>query len=168
MKRILKALVFTSLFLAVSTVSGFAATTGNIALSGTVSSILEITITPDAGNASLPLTTDVTDRAVASVNERTNNRLGYTVTLTATNAVASSGSSALKGAVSTDSLPYTIKYGGSAVSFDASKNCVVSNVNAKTTSAGTDKAVTISFSGSGYFLDADTYSDTLTLTIAAK
>jgi hypothetical protein len=162
-----KVAAFAAISTLVALTSGFAVTTGSISLSGVVSSILEITISPDAGNGSLPLTSDVNDRQVASVNERSNNRLGYTVTLSSESALKTGGQAALMGAVSSDSLPYSIKYGGASVNF-ASGSAVVSSPNAKTGALGSDKALTVSYSGSSFFLDADSYSDTLTLTIAAK
>jgi hypothetical protein len=144
-----------------------AQTTGSITLTGTVSAILQITVTPIAGYDSLDLTTSQTDLAVATVNEKSNNAAGYTVAIESANAAATSSTTAyLEGVAHAETLDYTITYDGSSVALDASGQAVVTDVVAKTTSAGIDKSVQISYTGA--FLSADSYSDTLTFTITAK
>lgn len=66
-----------------------------------------------------------------------------------------------------DTLAYTMTYGGTAVSL-SSGTAVVTDVTTKSNAAGTDNELRISYTGSGQFLYEDTYEDTLTFTITAK
>ena len=151
-------------------IPGFAATSGTLTLSGTVPGILEIVVTPTAAASALDLTVDVSNLSVASVNERSNRKGGYTVSLSSANAVAAGVAQAfLKSAdaLNLDTLGYSLSYDGAAVSFTAGV-AEVSNVSVKTPAAGTDKTLAISYNGSASFLNADGYADTLTFTIVAK
>ena len=148
----------------------FASTTGTLTLSGTVPGILEIVVTPTAAASALDLTVNAANLAVASVNERSNRKAGYTVSLSSANAVAAAGNQAfLKSAdaLNLDTLAYSLSYNGAAVSLVAG-SAQVSDVWAKTPAAGTDKQLNISFNGAASFLNADAYADTLTFTITAK
>jgi hypothetical protein len=145
-----------------------AQTTGSITLTGTVSPILEITVTPVAGYDSLDLTITQTNLLVATVNEKSNNAAGYSVSVASTNAAATSSTIAyLEGVTEGETLDYTISYGGAAVLLNTFGEAIVTDVvGAKTTAAGVDNSVQISYTGG--FLSADSYSDTLTFTITAK
>lgn len=146
-----------------------AQTTGSITLTGVVSQLLEITVTPAPGYDSLDLTTSQTDLLVATVNEKSNNQAGYSVSVESANAAGAGSSTAFfvgADAGNTDTLDYNLSYGGSPVAFDATGNAVVSNVASTTGVSGVDKAVEITYTGA--FLNADTYSDTLTFTITAN
>ncbi len=148
----------------------FAATTGTLTLQGTVPGILEIAVTPTAAASALDLTVNVTNLLVATVNERSNRKAGYTVSLSSANALAASANAAfLKSAdaLNLDTLAYTLSYDGVPVALAAGV-AQVSDVSAKTPAAGTDKNLTISYNGAASFLNADGYADTLTFTITAK
>ena len=147
-----------------------AATSGSISLSGATPVILDITVTAEAAASSLPLNTTVTDLKVGTVVERSNKKAGYTVTISSANAQSSGSlSPSLRSAQTSDFLPYSIKYGGVSVNFNAGGTAaLVSSVTGKTAAAGTSNTVTISFDGSSKFLDEAPYSDTLTFTIIAK
>ena len=58
-----------------------AATTGSIAISGSIPAIIEISVTSESIATNLPLTKTVSDLTVANVNERSNKKAGYTVVL---------------------------------------------------------------------------------------
>ena len=91
--------------------------------------------------------------------------LGYKVTLRSANAFAAAGAQAyLKGASAgnSDTVNYTIKYNGSAVSLVAG-DAVVTSAITRTTGSGVSKNLLVTLSGA--FNVADTYSDTLTLTL---
>ena len=133
---------------------------GSITLTGTVAALAEITVTPITGYDSLDLTTSQTDLAVATVNEKSNVTTGYTVTLDSAN----SGEFVGADTGNSDTLAYTISYGGSAVTL-SSGSATVTTASARTSAAGVDKTLAISYTGT--FLNADTYSDTITLTISA-
>lgn len=145
-------------------------TTGTLNLSGSVPGILEITVTPDAGAASLDLGIDAANTRVADVTERSNKKAGYTVSIESANAATSGSDSAFFSntdpAVSS-TLSYTITYGGSAVTL-VGGSATVSDVAGKSTAAGTVNEVAISYNGASDFPYEGTYEDTLTFTIAAK
>ena len=108
------------------------------------------------------------------MNEKNNDPDGYTVTLVSANAAAAGSAQArLKGTDSANSteINYSIKYGQTgeeqAVTLDADGSKVITSVSAATDAAGVDKNLMITFSGMAW-RNADTYSDTLTLTIATK
>ena len=148
----------------------FAATTGTLTLSGAVPGILEILVTPTAAASALDLTADVAALSVASVNERSNRKAVYPVSLSSANALAAGAAQAfLKSAdgLNLDTLAYTLSYNGVAVNLVAGI-AQVSDESAKTPAAGTDKQLTISYSAAASFLNADAYADTLTFTIVAK
>jgi len=151
-------------------IPSFAATTGTLLLQGTVAGILSISVSSLPAASSLNLSADQAGLLVASVTERSNRKAGYTVSLSSANALAASSSSAFfKSAdvANLDTLTYTLSYGGVPVSFTAGV-AAVSDVSAKTTSAGTVNDVLLSYTGTAVFLNADTYSDTLTFEIVAK
>ena len=153
--------------------SAFAADNGAVTVQGTVSPINELTVTSQSGFNSLALTTGSTNQTVAVVNEKNNDPDGYTVTLVSGNAQAESSSQAqMKGAdtANTTVVNYSISYGSSgseaAVTLD-SGSAVVTDASAATAEAGSNKNLLISFAGATW-RTADTYSDTITLTIASK
>jgi len=154
--------------------SSFAATQDAFTPQGSISAHASLTVTPQPGNNALNLTRDQSaDLLIAIVNEDCNNNGGYTVTLSSAMAVTrGSGTQAkmvgtLPNASTADTLDYFIKYGGVPVSLSGG-SAVVTNATKKTTGQGVNKNLTITYSAANAFLTADTYSDTLTLTIASK
>lgn len=141
----------------------FAQATGNLDLSGTVAATCNVTVTPVGGVAdSLPLGAAQTDLTVASVNETCNDPDGYTLT-----AQSSQSSVLTPVGTSTDSVPYSFRFGGTVSDLSGGGAVTVTDVNAATGAAGVDKSVQISYANPG-FIAADTYTDTITFTIAAK
>jgi len=164
MKRIIVSLMILAAIAGVAT----AQTTGTTDLIGTVPAILSITVTANATASNLDLSTDQTDLVVGTVVEKSNKKAGYDVTIQSANAGA--GASAFfksADAGNTDTLTYTVKYGGNPVTFSGG-SANVSNVTAKTPATGTSNDVSISYTGSTANLTEDTYGDTLTFTITAK
>jgi hypothetical protein len=159
--------------LILSAVSALAADSGNITVQGTVVPVNEITVTSQTGFDTLNLANGGTDVLVAVVNEKNNDPDGYTVTLVSANAQAESSAQAhLKGADTENAtvINYSIKYGVNAAETAVtlvSGSAEVTSTTAATPEAGSDKNLKITFAGSSWS-NADTYSDTLTLTIAAK
>ncbi len=162
-----KKILITISIISLSAAMAFSATTGSLIISGTVPQILEITVTAAAGSTTLDLTQNVSDMLIGDVVERSNVFAGYTVTITSAN--AGGGAPHFKGVTpsNTDTLDYTLKYNGSPVTFSGGSS-LISDVNSKTITTGTSKALNLSYNGTVDFLNADTYSDTLTFTIAAK
>lgn len=147
-----------------------AATTGTLSLLGSAPPILQITVTAEPTASNLPLNTTVSNLKVGTVVELSNDNAGYSVTLSSANAqIAGSTTATFRSSQVADFLPYTIQYGGAAVTFPpGGAAAVVSNISAKTSAAGAVKIVTISFDGASAFLNNAVYSDTLTFTIVAK
>lgn len=137
----------------------FAATTGTLSLSGTVAPVTSIVVTPDANASNLPVGSTASALKIATVTELSNDKAGYSVTLSTANG------GYLKEASGTDSLAYSLSYNGSAVAF-SSGSATISDVSARTGGAGSAKELDISFASA--FLNADSYTDTLTFTITAK
>lgn len=147
-----------------TTIAGLAQTSGNITIAGTVANVTTITVASQAGYNTLPIAAGCVDQLVANATERSNDKLGYTVTLNSLNA-GTTAQAFLKGAVgNTDTVNYTMKYNGTAVTL-ASGSAVVTSSAARTPVAGLVKALSVTIPAS--WVNTDTYSDTLTLTIAA-
>lgn len=157
--------------------SAFAATTGDVTVQGTVDPINEITVTAETGYNTLDLSTTQTDLKVATVLEKNNDADGYTVTLESANAKANTSSQArLEAALAgnADVMNYSMKYGVAAAeaavtlssAVGSEGTATVTDATAPTASSGDSKNLLISYTGA--WLKADTYSDTLTLTIASK
>ena len=149
-------------------IPSFAATTGTLTLTGTVPAVLDISVTAQPAASTLDLSATISGVSVASVTERSNRKPGYTVTLHSVN--AGSGTTFLfKSAdvTNTDSLAYTLTYGGSPVTL-VSGSALITDATAKTPAAGVTKDLQISYNGAASFLNQDSYSDTLTFTITAK
>ena len=147
-----------------SSTPAFAASTGDLDLSGSVVAACDVSVTPVAGVAdNLPLTSAQSGLNVGSVNETCNDADGYTVT------AQSANSSVLQplGPTSTDSVAYTFSYNGTGVDLSSGAAMTVTDASAPTGSGGSSNLVDISYANPG-FIEADTYTDTITFTIAAK
>jgi hypothetical protein len=158
-----KSMVLVAL-IALAAVPTFAATSGTLFLSGVVAPVTSITVQADPNASNLPVGTTVSNLVVASVNELSNNKAGYTVSLSTANGGMLKETNGLNVGLA-DTVPYTLSYNGSAVSF-SSGSAVISRVSSRTTGSGTTNSLAISFASA--FLNADTYTDTLTFTIAAN
>lgn len=146
--------------LSVLSTSAFSATSGTLLLRGTVPLNLSLAVTAEAGASTLDLTATTSDLKVATINEKSNSKTGYKITVSSVNA------GKLKRTDGTEVFSYTLKYGGSSVALASATDVVVSNTAGV---ANTNKDVTISYSGAA----ADTmvegaYEDTLSFTIAAN
>jgi hypothetical protein len=153
-----------TLILVCMALPALAADVGTITVQGTVAVNERITVTPVTGYDSLDLTvnTGATGTHVATVNERCNSRNGYTVTLASTHSGVLQGTGG-----NTDTLSYTVTY--DTTQFDLSTGTkTVTDANSRTIGAGVNKELNIVYDGASVYLNADTYSDTLTFTLAAK
>jgi len=142
--------------------SAHAASSGELTISGTVVPVNELEITPNADATNLNILLGETNKLVASVSETSNNLTGYKISMRSVNT-----SKLVHGVDSSKTTAYTISYdGGTAVSLTTSdqevKNVtsldglttVSSNVNVNVTAYPT--------------APAGTYSDTVTISIAAN
>ncbi|HMP81895.1 MAG TPA: hypothetical protein PKA41_04225 [Verrucomicrobiota bacterium] len=148
-----------------------AADEGQITLEGTVETINEIVVTPEAGYNDLNLNAGESWKLVATVNERNNDPDGYTVTLQSLN--ADDDQARLKGDQTTSIyVNYSMKYGTAGSSEDAdvtleAGEAVVTSTTTPTGSSGVNKKLTVNIAANSW-PDAGVYNDTLTLTIASK
>jgi spore coat protein U-like protein len=141
----------------------FSAQTGSITISGTVAPDCQITVAPAPGYNKLDLVTSQSNLKVATVTEQCNARLGYTVKLNTANGTTGGLFTGSSG--NGETLGYGVSYGGLPATFVA-KEAVVTNALARTASTGVVKDLAVSYAGTP--LAADTYADTLTVTISAK
>ena len=149
------------LLLGVST-PAHAASTGDLDLTGTVAAVCDLTVSPVIGVAdNLPLGAAQTDLNVGSINETCNDPNGYSLS-----AVSANLSILQPLAGGPDNVPYTVSYGGAPMNLSGAP-ITVTNAVAPTGAGGVDNAVAISYSDPG-FIEADSYSDTITFTITAK
>jgi len=138
----------------------------NIIISGSVAAQAAITATAAPALTDTELNSGVVDKQMSVVNEKSNRHVGYWVALKSANAAAASSSQARMNGISagnTDVINYSIKYNGVAVTLGITGQATVTLDAAKTPQAGIDKNLTITI-GAG-FPAADTYSDTITLTL---
>jgi hypothetical protein len=155
MNSVMRKLALVSMLVASTT---YAATTGTLTLTGTISQNVSIVVNTLAAAGTLDLTATQTNLAVANVDEVSNSAGGYKITASSANA------GTIKNGANADNVAYTLKYdGGSAISL------TVAPQDMKTGAGGivTDNsAVTISYTGAAG-LSSGTYSDTVTFTIVA-
>ena len=146
--------------------ASFAQASATLTISGTVAPINTITIASQSGYNALNLVSGAAAQVVGIATETSNDKLGYKVTLSSLNAGATA-QAFLKGAIAgnADVVNYSITYGGTAVTL-AAGSATVTSVAARTAAAGVAKNIAVTFAGA--WLTADTYSDTLTLTIAGN
>ena len=159
--------------LVLSAASAFAA---DVILSGSVGAITTITTGGDTSLGSTLGTAGLSDFTVATATEKNNVTAGYVVTLhSASAAAASSGSRNVSklqldgtGTATKKTIIYTMKYGGTSVSLGASTGEAAFDRDAVVnTPSGDDKALQVTTSAATSN-EAGTYTDTVTLTIAAK
>ena len=101
-----------------------------------------------------------TDLKVATVNEQSNSKTGYKVTVTSANL------SKLKRTDGPEVFAYTMKYNGSAVALTSAAGTTVTSAS---TNANVNKDVSITYAGIAPELMVEgTYNDVVTFTIAAQ
>lgn len=162
-----RVLIIASILILVS-FSAFSATNGSLTLTGTVNGILDIQVSAATIASNLDLTASQNDLVVATVVEKSNKADGYTVELESANATAAASSvAALEGTgTNTDSLDYSLSYDGNTVNL-VNGSAVVTDSNTATGAAGVSKTLAITYAGDAGLTEGS-YTDTLTLTIAAK
>ncbi len=157
MKNFLTLSVLATLF----STQAMAATSGTLLLQGVVAKKVSIVVTPESVASALNLEASQTDLKVASVNERSNSKTGYKVTITSANL------GKLKRTDGPEVFNYTMKYGGAAVGLSSSAGSVFNN--ASTSVVNVNKDLAISYTGAlNETMIEGTYSDTITLNIASN
>jgi hypothetical protein len=134
-------------------------------LSGTVTSVAELEVTPTALATALTLSEGVVNQKVATINERSNNLLGYTVSLTSANAVAAASSTPtlVRTGGGGETPIYTLTYNNLPVVFLAG-NATITPLGILTGAGGVNKDLNITLAPGQVFTQG-TYTDTLTLTL---
>lgn len=146
----------------------FAATaTGTLSLSGTVPQKVSITVNPATAASSLALDTTAADLLVANIVAQTNDKLGFTVSVTSANG------GYLVGSGPTDELAYTIDTsssatGGTYTAADLTGATPILSQSTRTTGTGVTQYLFINYTGDPNLTSGQNYTDTLTFTIAGN
>jgi hypothetical protein len=145
----------------ITSTQAFSATTGTLLLQGIVAKKVAIAVTSQAIASALDLEVTQADLKVATVNEQSNSKTGYKVTITSTNL------GKLKRTDGAEVFAYSLKYGGSSVGLSAAVGSTFTNSSASVVNVNKD--LEISYTGvSGSLMVEGTYADTLTLNIASN
>ena len=139
----------------------------NIALSSTVQNACSLTTSTSSVSLGDLSVTPLTNSALATLTETCNDNAGYTVSLTSLNAGTNGSALFLKGNTTgnTDQINYSLIYNTSSVSF-TSGTAALTTASAPTGSTGAQKTLAITTTPGAYH--ADSYTDTLTITLAAR
>jgi hypothetical protein len=140
--------------------SAFAAQSGTLILKGTVPRLLEITVNPEAIASNLPLDTTQANTLVAVVNEKSNSKTGYNVSISSANQGQLVHESEASSVVN-----YSLRYNGNLVDLALGETYTYSGAGAN----NNNRNVNISYTGIDHdlLIEGD-YSDTVTFTIAAN
>lgn len=137
----------------------------NIKLTSTVADACSIGTSATSYSLGDLQQTPASGTTVATITEACNDPSGYTVTLTSANAT-SGNQLFLKGTTNASNvIDYTLSYGGQTVSYTGG-SATLTTATAPTAQAGVQNALAISTTAG--FYAADTYADTLTLTLKAS
>ena len=160
--------------LAFATVSSLALTpsgpadSATLVLSGAVLANCTVTVTEFNSPQALDLSVAQTDLKVAEVVERCNDKDGYTVTMRSANAFSAGIAQARLESISDPEIVnYTLDYDAVPVTFVAGDSTVTDS-NSKTVPAGVTKDLTLSYAVNANLASDTSYTDTLTITLAAK
>ena len=153
-----------STLLALGSVSAFAATSGDLILSGTVAPVLSLSVSP-SGNTNLDIENGETGKQVATVDEECNDPDGFTVKAYSTN-----GSSLVHEDKSTLSTAYTLSYdGGPNQSLGAGPAGAISLKSSGDLTVKYSNVSNVKVNVSAYTnAPAGVYSDTVTFLIEAN
>ena len=142
----------------------YAGTSATLQLQGTISDILDISVTEIAGvTNNLDFTTTQSDLSVATANEKSNSESGYRVLLSSLN------NSNFKHSIENDTIAYTLKYGEVSVDLSSSNTVPQLAVSVTTTGVTTNtRDISISYNAvTAANIRSGIYSDIITLTIEA-
>lgn len=132
-----------------------------VAVWGAASVFAAISIAVNEGSVTLNLMAG--DSQTVTVTENSDDASGYTVTLTSAN--GGNGDPKLRRGSSTDTIAYTIRYGGVPVSLAGGRATVT---DVATTANGVQKDMVIAVAAQAATTPSGTYADSLTLDIAGK
>ena len=162
MKYSLNRLSIAGAILAICAIPADAAT-DTVLVTGTISEVVTVAITPNSNSFSVTAGSAVTDQDIATIAINSNDPQGYDVTLTGTHAT-----SILENGGASASMAYTVKYnGGSATGVTT----IATNVESSTgqTAGAVNRSLTLSIAGSeSTGKPAEAYTDTITVEILGK
>lgn len=138
-----------------------------LTLGGSVGRNVAVNVLPQNNYNSLDLVNGEREKAVAIVNERSNDKAGYTVILTSVGA-GSANQPLLQPSTpgNPDTIPYVLKYGGVPVVLTHGSS-TLTTASGRTAKAGTNNVLTVTIPSSRQ-VTPDAYSDTLRLTIQSN
>lgn len=151
----------TVMLISAASLSAQWANSGTLTINGNMPAITQVQISDNG--VTLNLENSATDVNLGSISERSNNFLGYVVTVTSANG------GELVGSTHGETFAYSLSIGGT--NMDLSAPATVSDTNSTTSATGITKQILLSHgvgTAGATMLAADAYSDTLTFTIAPK
>ncbi len=141
----------------------------SVGVTGRMAELIDLYADREPDNRSLDLTSDLTDKRIAQVHERSNSALGYEVTIRSKNMAADVLAAApfMDHESGEDRLEYSLKYDGAAVAGWSSGTAVITDSSGITSPEWQTKELTLSFTGDPSLAHGE-YEDILTLIISAK
>lgn len=156
----MKKILVTLLFLIFQIVSE-AAVTAPLLIKASVPRRVSINVVSENISSALDLTTTQKNLKVAVVNEKSNSKTGYKVTVTSANL------GKLKRSDGAEVFTYTLKLDGSKIALSSASGTTFTRN--QTTPINTGRIMTISYAGKSVeTMIEGSYSDTVTLNIAAR
>ena len=136
---------------------------------GRMAELIDIYADREPDNRSLDLTSDLTDKRIALIHERSNSSLGYEVTIRSAN-LAADGSAAvpfMDHETGADSLDYSLSYNGVPVAGWTGGAALITDSSGITAPEWLTKELTLSYTGDPGLAHGE-YEDILTVIITSK
>lgn len=153
--------IMTFLFISLASSSVFGALSGSVLFKGQVTRLVSLTVAAEASASSLDLSASKINLKVATINERSNSKTGYKMT------IASANLGKLKRADGPELFTYSMKLGGSTVNLGQVAGATF--IRNSTRPINRNRNLTISYIGKNpETMIEGAYADTLTITIAAR
>ncbi len=158
----MKKMVLIGLMLIAGTSFAAPSQTANLVISGVVTAVNEIEITPNANATTLNIIGGEISKSVASISETSNNLTGYQIYMR-----SASGSKLVHGVDPSKTTAYKISYDGAAEISLPTTDVSMKNVTslAGLTTVASDVKVSVTPYATA---PAGTYSDTITVSIVAN
>lgn len=157
----MKSLLAATALVVFSSTQAFSATTGTLLLQGVVAKKVAIAVTAQSVASALDLENTQSDLKVATVNEQSNSKTGYKVTISSANL------GKLKRTDGAEVFAYSLKYGGSAVGLSTATGSSFTSSSATVVNVNKDLAISYTGVAESSMVEG-TYADTLTLNIASN
>ena len=141
----------------------------DVGVTGRMAELIDLYADKESDNRSLDLTSDLTDKRIAYVNERSNCALGYEVTIRSSNMAADASATApfMEQDAGADRLDYSLEYDSVPVSGWVDGTALITDSSGITSPEWLTKELTLSYTGDTTLAHGE-YEDILTLIITAK